>query len=139
MARMKHLALIACLVAIPALAQNALAQNAPAESPGEAPPGSEGLDLMQEGAELLFRGLIDEMAPALESLQDLGEQVGPVLDQLTAEMAAGLATVMAKIDDLTYYEMPEILPNGDIIIRRSPDAPPYEPPPPEEPAGPFDL
>lgn len=126
---MKNIALIACLAATPTLAQNDPAG-------GAAEP--EGFDLMQEGAELLFRGLMDEMEPALESLQELGEQVGPMFDQLTAEMAAALATVIAKIDDLTYYEMPEILENGDIIIRRKPDAPPYEPAP-EQPEDPVDL
>ena len=36
--------------------------------------------------------------------------------------------MMAVIDDIGNYDMPEFLPNGDIIIRRSPDAPPFTPP-----------
>jgi hypothetical protein len=31
------------------------------------------------------------------------------------------------MDDVTSYELPERLPNGDIIIRRSPDAPEFDP------------
>ena len=35
---------------------------------------------------------------------------------------------MTQLDSLTYYELPEVQLNGDILIRRSPDAPPYVPP-----------
>ncbi|WP_449301248.1 hypothetical protein [Plastorhodobacter daqingensis] len=54
---------------------------------------SEGLGLLQEGARRLLRGLMQEMEPAL---RDLG----------------------TRIDDLSVYHRPELLPNGDIIIRR---------------------
>lgn len=59
-------------------------------------PGSdmaEGLDLLSEGTRLLLRGLVDEMEPALRELQGL-------------------------VDDLGAYHPPEMLPNGDIILRR---------------------
>jgi len=61
----------------------------------------EGIDLLQEGLQLLFRGLMNELGPALLELE-------------------------GKIIDLNQYEMPEILPNGDIIIRRKtvPENPP---------------
>jgi hypothetical protein len=36
--------------------------------------------------------------------------------------------MMALVDDMTNYELPEMLENGDIIIRRKPDAPVVEPP-----------
>ena len=53
----------------------------------------EGLDLMERGAQLLLR----ELLRGLETpLRDLGDQIG----------------------DLSGYHPPEILPNGDIILRR---------------------
>ena len=61
----------------------------------------EGIDLLQEGMQLLFRGLMNELGPALLELE-------------------------GKIIDLSLYELPEVLPNGDIIIRRKlvPENPP---------------
>lgn len=56
----------------------------------DAPAGG---DLIDRGAQMLLQGLIDQMTPAL---RDLGRQLG----------------------DLSDYRLPEVLPNGDIIIRR---------------------
>ncbi len=67
----------------------------------------EGLSLMEQGAKLLFRGLMTEMEPALKDLKGLAEEMGP-----------GLAELQGLIGDFTNYHAPEILPNGDIIIRR---------------------
>ena len=55
--------------------------------------GDEGLDLMGEALRLFMRGLLEEMEPALEDM-------GTLLENLDA------------------YHPPEVLPNGDIIIRR---------------------
>lgn len=57
-----------------------------------------------------------------EALRGLVEQVEPALEQLRDTFR-----VLERVDSLEHYEKPEILPNGDIIIRRKPDAPPYEP------------
>ncbi len=58
---------------------------------------SEGLGLLEEGTRMLLRGLMNEMSPALENLSDdLREALG----------------------DLSSYHPPEVLPNGDILIRR---------------------
>lgn len=79
----------------------------------EDPPASaeEGFNLLEEGAKIILRSLIDEMEPALKEMQEgLGaamDEMGPVLREL-AEM----------IGDIRNYEPPEKLPNGDIIIRR---------------------
>ena len=54
---------------------------------------SEGMELLSEGMQLFFKGLMSEMEPALRGLED-------------------------AIDDINLYHPPEILPNGDIIIRR---------------------
>ena len=53
----------------------------------------EGLNLMEEAMRLFMQGLLAEMEPALDDLRDL----------------------VGKIDS---YHAPEILPNGDILIRR---------------------
>lgn len=67
----------------------------------------EGLNLMEEGAKLFFRGLMSEMEPAMNDLQGLVDEMGPAFEEL-----------QGKIGDLTNYHAPEVLPNGDIIIRR---------------------
>ena len=57
----------------------------------ESEPG--GTDLMAEALRLFMRGLMEEMEPALDDLSNL-------------------------LDNLDAYHPPEMLPNGDIIIRR---------------------
>lgn len=52
-----------------------------------------GRDLMAEAFQLFMRGFMAEMEPALDDLSKL-------------------------VQDLNGYHPPEILPNGDIIIRR---------------------
>lgn len=69
---------------------------------------SEGLDLLGQGMELLLEGLMDEIGPALKEL-------GPALKSLEG-----------KIIDLNAYHAPEVLPNGDIIIRRKTPLEPLE-------------
>ncbi|WP_238381079.1 hypothetical protein [Alkalilacustris brevis] len=64
---------------------------------------NEGLGLIEEGARLILRGLMDEMDPLFDELEKM-------------------------IDDLTLYHRPEILPNGDIILRRRVPLEPDEPP-----------
>lgn len=93
----------------------------------------EGLSLMEEGARLLFRGLVSEMEPALEGLEGLADEMRPALEMLMTEMGPALMELAALIDEVGNYEAPEVLPNGDIIIRRKPDAPVFEPPVPDAP------
>ncbi len=88
----------------------------------------EGLDLMEQGARLLFQGIMSEMEPALKDLTDIGSEMGPALQDIFTVFGPALIEVYDQIDSLENYETPEILPNGDIIIRRSPDAPAYVPP-----------
>ena len=54
---------------------------------------SEGLDLMGEALKLFMRGLMEEMGPALDEMEGF-------------------------LDNFDAYHPPEVLPNGDIIIRR---------------------
>ncbi|MHC0053878.1 AAA+ family ATPase [Actibacterium sp. D379-3] len=95
MKRIAALGLLALLMTPPAHAQEAMPDLPQNEGPkaGADDDISEGFDLLGEGAKRLFRGLTDSMEPALREL-------------------------MGLIDDIDAYEMPERLPNGDIIIRR---------------------
>lgn len=54
---------------------------------------SEGMNLLHQGTRLLLEGLMQELGPVLEDLE-------------------------GQIEDLNAYHLPEVLPNGDIIIRR---------------------
>lgn len=79
---MKHLSALAITLC--------LATPVVAEDDGDM---KQGMDLLSEGAQLLFRGLLAEMEPAIRDLE-------------------------GAIDNLNAYHAPEVLPNGDIIIRR---------------------
>ncbi len=88
---MRHVFLAAglCALAAPALSQ-ALPQD------GDSAPDAplfEGLDELAEGMRKLLEGIQDDVAPLME---DLSEQ----------------------LRGLNAYHPPEVLPNGDIIIRR---------------------
>ena len=72
---------------------------------------------MERGLRLFLEGLMDEMGPALERLQDLG----PGLRDFMMQMGPSLRDLMEEVQDWSVYEAPEILPNGDIIIRRKPE------------------
>ncbi|MCL5778193.1 hypothetical protein M1105_14510 [Limibaculum sp. FT325] len=67
-----------------------------------------------------------------EAWDEMMRELGPTIDSLGA-----LMETLDRIDSLEHYERPEILPNGDIVIRRRPDAPPLPEAPGEkdEPAG----
>lgn len=95
-----------CLALTPAWAQDA----------PEADP-ERGFSLMEEGAKLFFRGLMSEMEPAIAEMGRALGELEPMARQLSD-----------LIDDITAYQMPEVLDNGDILIRRKPDAPPFQPP-----------
>lgn len=77
-----------------------------------------GTSLMERGAELFFEGFRREMEPALGDLRALAENMQPALRQFVDEMGPAFAEILEKIDDLSAYHPPEMLPNGDIIIRR---------------------
>ncbi len=106
-------ALVACsLIATPLAAQDA--------------EGEDGSSLMERGAELFWKGLREEMAPSLQELEGLMSKIGPSMQSFLTEMGPALAEIADKVEDWSRYEAPEILPNGDIIIRRKPDAPDTE-------------
>ncbi len=77
-----------------------------AQDTPEGPEGDvqEGIDLLEEGAKLFLRGFLDDIEPALE---EFAQNMKPAMREL-----------MGMIDDFDAYHLPEVLPNGDIIIRR---------------------
>ena len=108
----------AALAAAMALTLPAQAQS-PDPAPG-GPPPEEGVDMIERGAGILFRHLFNQMAPEIDGIsRDLSDAM-----QLLGPALTDLATL---VDDIQNYETPERQDNGDIIIRRKPDAPP--PPP----------
>lgn len=114
-------------IVLPLLLCTALA--VPAQTPSTPPAeGPEGFDLMEEGAKLLFRGLMHEMEPALS-------EMGKAL----SEMEPALQELMALIDDIRNYDAPRLLENGDILIPRRQTAPPSLPPATPAPEGEIEL
>lgn len=80
----------------------AMAEEAP-------PPAGEPPGLMERGAEMFLRGLIEEMGPSMRDMEGALKDLQPEVKKL-----------MELIGDFRNYQMPEKLPNGDILIRRKP-------------------
>jgi hypothetical protein len=101
------MALLVCF----ALSAPAAAQDTPTPPQGDGTRDSmrEGLGLMEQGTRRLLEGLLREFGSAVEGLEE-------------------------ALRDLSAYHPPEVLPNGDIIIRRRT---PLVPEPTDE--GPVDL
>lgn len=78
----------------------------------------DGTSLMERGAQMFLEGIMREMEPALDDLKGLGEEMGPALRQFVDQMGPAFAELLGQIEDLSAYHPPEILPNGDIILRR---------------------
>ena len=74
--------------------------------------------LMERGAELFMEGLRQEMAPTLDDLRGMAEQFGPAMQSFLAEMGPALGEILEEVKDWSAYHPPEILPNGDIILRK---------------------
>lgn len=94
------------MAALPALAQEEAAEQE--------------TSLWDWGMSFLGENVPEELAP-LGDMKALLDQFGPAV-------APALEKMMALVDDMTNYELPEMLENGDIIIRRKPDAPVVTPP-----------
>lgn len=125
---MNRIALIALLGSLPLTP--ALAEDAPAV-PEAAPPAAEeeAPGLIEQGARMFLRGLIEEIGPQVDEMtagiEEAARKLGPELERL-----------MALVDDVKNYEPPERLPNGDIVIRRKAGAPPPPPLPEGKDAAP---
>ncbi len=74
---------------------------------------------MEQGARLFLRGMMSEMEPALDDMQAAIGELQPMLEDLGPQMAK----LIEMVGDFRNYEAPVKLPNGDILIRRKPEAP----------------
>jgi hypothetical protein len=104
-----HLIRTACLIAVLSTA------SLTAQEVGEE---EEGRSLIEEGARLFFEGIQREMAPALKGLRERAQDMEPALRQFVEEMGPALRDLMSEVGDLSAYHAPEVLPNGDILMRR---------------------
>ncbi|MDT8345173.1 MAG: AAA+ family ATPase [Thermohalobaculum sp.] len=103
---------------IPAILCGALALALVAPRPAPAQQAEQRLDLEA------FKHRLDE------AWDQMMREIGPSIDSLGA-----LIDTLERIDSLEHYERPEVLPNGDIVIRRKAGAPPLpEAPAPDAPA-----
>ncbi|MBM1815273.1 hypothetical protein [Pseudosulfitobacter pseudonitzschiae] len=96
-------------------------------TPSYAQDDGEGLSLMERGARMFMEGIMKEMEPAIDNLGELAEEFGPAMRSFAETMGPALRDLMGQVEDWSVYDAPEILPNGDIIIRRKPEAPEYLP------------
>ncbi|MCU9847052.1 AAA+ family ATPase [Defluviimonas sp. WL0024] len=103
MRRIAHALAVLLIATAPAAGQSG---GAPGEKSAE-----EGLSLLEEGARIILRSMIGDVEPALK---DLHAEMGRAL----AEMEPAFRDLAAMIGDMRNYHAPEMLPNGDIIIRR---------------------
>lgn len=87
-----------------------------------------GLTLMERGAQMFMEGILKEMEPAMDDLSGMAEQIGPGLRGFVQDMGPKLRDILGQVEDWSVYEAPEILPNGDIIIRRKPELLIIDPP-----------
>lgn len=93
----------------------------------------EGSSLIEQGARMFMEGLMQEMEPTMRELRGFAEEMGPQLREFADTMGPALAEILGQIEDLSHYHPPEMLPNGDIIIRRkTPQELADEPEPGEE-------
>ncbi|MEP1537112.1 MAG: hypothetical protein ABJQ34_09910 [Paracoccaceae bacterium] len=82
--------------------------------------------LLERGAQMFLEGLLEEMEPALDDMQDFVLKAGPAFKEFVDAMGPALIEVFDQVEDWSTYEVPEILENGDIIIRKKPPADPKE-------------
>jgi hypothetical protein len=109
-----------CLIAAPAFAEDAL--------PAPNPEGEDGFSLMEEGMKLVMRGMMEEMQPALDEMERALDEAKPALQGFGSEIGPKIRQLIALIDDIENYDAPEMLPNGDILIRRNaPLVPRFDP------------
>ena len=104
-------------LAAPVLAQDAT----PEAEPEQGRPLDSILEMFIDRTEEAMREMVEGIEPDLNQLlQKMEPEMQRLMGQILPELQA-LSELVGGIDN---YEMPEVLPNGDIIIRRKDDAPP---------------
>ena len=109
---------VALSAALPAYAQIPTVPAPPEGVQDGAPDTAQ--SLIEQGARLLFQGIIAEIAP------QIGEMTNELRDT-TRSLWPAMEDLARLMDDIGNYDLPERLDNGDILIRRRAGAPP--PPP----------
>ena len=84
----------------------------------QAQESDKGLSLMERGAQMLMEGLLQEMEPAIDDMKGLAQEFGPALKDFASQMGPALRGLLDEVEDWSVYHPPEMLENGDIIIRR---------------------
>jgi hypothetical protein len=109
---------------------------APVAAQEAAPEDDFGKSLIEQGAKMLLRGLMSEAEPMLDEMGRSLREMEPAL----REMGPKLKVLFDLMGDAANYEVPERMPNGDILIRRKMGAPPAPalPGPPEPDANRLD-
>lgn len=74
----------------------------------------EGFSLIEEGAKLLLRGLMAEMEPSVQEMEEAFRELAPQIGALGPQ----IKEIARLMGDVQNYHMPEVLENGDILIRR---------------------
>lgn len=131
--RRMTMVLAICLAPAFAMAEPPADPAKPEATAPEATAPSAGQSLMEQGARIFMRGLMDEMGPALDDMGKAVDELRPKLQEIGPQ----LRELIALMGDMRNYAMPERLPNGDILIRRQaplapndrPDAAPQSEPP----------
>lgn len=96
-------------------------------------------DLLKPLKIALFPLLVALPAQAQEA-DSLTDRMGRLFSDLMAEVDPWMADLLDKLGDLTGWHAPEVLPNGDILIRRrAPEDQPSEPSSDPESGEPFEL
>jgi hypothetical protein len=105
---MKHIAMIlfASMIPVPAAAQDQPPMPAPEDRM------QEGADLLERGMRSILEGFFTEMQPAIEDMGRALTEMRPMAEEL-----------LKLMDNIGNYDAPVVLENGDILIRRKPKPP----------------
>ncbi|THH35792.1 hypothetical protein E4Z66_11965 [Aliishimia ponticola] len=85
-----------------------------------------GLSLIERGARLFMEGMLKEIEPAFE-------QIGPAFKEFVDEMGPAFVDLLDQVKDWSAYHPPEMLDNGDIIMRRKVEPPVQDDPMQDDP------
>ena len=74
----------------------------------------------------VLKGLQQQMEPALEEFEGFAREIGPQMQSFFLEMGPAFKSLMDEVQDWSAYHPPEMLPNGDIILRRKVEEAPLD-------------
>ena len=86
------------------------------------------LGLIEQSAQFFLRGLLQQLPDELKDLEALTGSLEVSLRSFTQEMAPYLRDLLQQVEDWSEYQAPEVLSNGDIILRKKRSIQPVVPP-----------